>query len=361
MSFSERIHELEEQHRQAAAANLNGSPGIDRDAVESGLRFVSLREFLKIELPTAEPLLGTPEETIIAAGGDVVTYGTGGSGKTTMTVDGAVHMAGGAPWIGMPVPRPIAITMIENEGVAGKFQQKLDRRVAAWQGDEVRDRVHLLLEPWGKFSFANERHRHEIAEHLNQTATELLISGPVATLGMVGGGTPDEINAFMAYLDMLRELVDHPVAWWGVHHENRSGQVSGAWERVPSTLMHTKARGHGHNAIFWQKTRDSSLYHQTTTKLAWAAGWTYTVEASEEEMTAERVWEAIAEYILANGGTSWNPAHEAVSGNTDLKRSTRDAMIVDGVLKNMGFGKTFVLWHRDDPARPIDLSDEVRP
>jgi hypothetical protein len=51
----------------------------------------------------------------------------------------------------------------------------------------------------------------------------------------------------------------------------------------------------------------------------------------------------------------------AVSGNNDLKRSTRDAMIVDGILKNVGRGRTFVLWHRDDPARPSDLADEVRP
>jgi hypothetical protein len=340
-----------QEQRQRMADALLARPGsrIVGDAVE----VVPLRAYLDLALPNAEPLLGTTEETVIAAGGAVLSYGTGGAGKTTHSIDGGVHMAAGVAWTGIAVPRPVTVTIIENEGPEAKFRQKLDRRIAAWTGPDVRDRIHVLHKPWSRFTFSSPDHRQQLAAILNETRTDLLLSGPVSTLGMVGGGTPDEITRFVDLLDELRALVDHPLAWWGIHHENRAGQISGAWERVPDTLIHVTGRGNGHTRIFWQKARHSSEHHQTALNLAWADGWTYTVEAPTEPVTAERVWEEIAMTVAGSGGITWRQVDEKVSGYSELKRETRDRMLTDGVLVNTATTKgRFILWHRDDPARP---------
>jgi hypothetical protein len=213
--------------------------------------------------------------------------------------------------------------------------------------------VHVLEEPWARFTFGDAVHRAELAAFLTETKTELLVTGPISTIGMVGGGTPDEINSFVCLLAEMRELVDHQVAWWGIHHENRAGQVSGAWERVPDTLVHLTPRGNGHTRVFWQKARWSSELHQTTTNLAWRDGWAYDVEEAAAPPTAERIWDDLAEFVLEHGGCAWNTVDKAVEGKGELKRETRDRMLAEGVLFNSGSARNMRLWHRDDPVRPF--------
>jgi hypothetical protein len=237
------------------------------DAAESAdvapLRFVSAAEFASISEPSADPLLGTSEATVLSVGGDLITYGAGGSGKTTLALDGVVHLAAGVEWIGLDVPRRITITVLENEGPRGKFRQKLKRKLEAWAEHDLA--IYVLDEPWAQFTFNDERHRSQLAEHLNATGSDLLVCGPISTLGMVGGGTPDEINAFVGLTSAMRQLVRGRLALWLIHHENRAGQVSGAWERVPDTLVHVTPHGNGHTRIYWQKVRWSSELHATTT------------------------------------------------------------------------------------------------
>ena len=327
---------------QVTAAVVVGEP----------LGFTRLREFIAVREVSARPLLGTPDETVIVAGGDMLVYGAGGAGKTTLTIDATCHLASGRDWIGLAVPRPVTVTMIENEGPRGKFREKFNRKVESWTGAAFVDRVHVLDEPWARFTFSDPNHREQLAAFLNQTESDLLISGPVSTIGMIGGGTPDEINQFMALLGETRTLLDRPVAWWGVHHENRAGQVSGAWERVPDTLLHVTPRGNGNTRLFWQKARWSSELHGTTTHLVWADGATYVIAEPTEPVTADRVREEIVAYTLENGGTTWNKVEASVGGNNDQKRDVRAALLADGTLRNTATGTRFILWHRDDPAAP---------
>jgi hypothetical protein len=61
--------------------------------------------------------------------------------------------------------------------------------------------------------------------------------------------------------------------------------------------------------------------------------------------------------VLKNGGTAWGPVMDAVSGKGDYLARRRDQMLADGLIINVGKGQRFVLWHRDDPARPaLDLA-----
>jgi len=57
-----------------------------------------------------------------------------------------------------------------------------------------------------------------------------------------------------------------------IHHENKGGKVSGAWEGSGDTLLHVQAAGNGHTIVHVQKARWDSATHGTTLKLAWTAG-----------------------------------------------------------------------------------------
>ena len=316
--------------------------------------------FAEVNEPTALPLLGSADETVIPVGGDVIAYGTGGAGKTTLSLDAAFHLAAGESWLGMDVPRPMRVAVIENEGPRGQFRLKLRRKLAAWNGNraELDEDMFVMEEPWGGFTFADERHRQYLADALNERACELLLCGPVSTVGMIGGGTPDEINAFVGLIAELRYLLNDPLAVWLIHHENRSGQVSGAWERVPDALCHVTSRGNGHTRVFWQKARWSAEHHGTTMHLAWTDAYGFEIEEAPVAATPERQHEQIEEHVLGHGGCGWTDVKDAVPGQAKQLVAIRDRMLADGTLVNLGSGRAFKLWHRSDPALPMDAVAE---
>lgn len=248
------------------AVNGDGPHGADP------VRIVTLSDFISVEEETAEPLLGSKTETLLPADGMLLMYGDGGAGKTTLTVDMAVHLGSGTSWLGIEVQRPVTLTLIENEGPRGKFRQMLSEKTASWEGAEFASNIHVLEEPWTRFTLQDESHRVGLSSHITQTNTDVVVMGPLATLGMVGGGTPDEINVFERLLAKLRNLLARPISFWIVHHENKSGDVSGAWERVPDTLVHVQARGNGHTTLHWRKARWSSEAHGTSIDLTWEPG-----------------------------------------------------------------------------------------
>ena len=152
-----------------------------------------LDQFAAVDELSAGALLGDDENTILAAGGTLAFYGDGGAGKTTLEVDLAFHLAAGRPWLGLPVPEPLTVLVIENEGPRGKFRTKLRAKREAWQGEPVDERLHVLEEPWALFTFAAEPHRDALRAEIERLRVDVLAAGPVQRLGMQGGGTPDEV------------------------------------------------------------------------------------------------------------------------------------------------------------------------
>lgn len=273
---------------------------------EVPLRIVDFTSFVSTQEPSAEPLLGTETETLLPADGMLLMYGDGGAGKTTLTIDAVSHLASGQRWLSIDVQRPVKTLLIENEGPRGKFRQMLAEKHVAWNGHApFHPNVTVLEEPWTRFTMRESAHRQGLADHIASSEVDLLVMGPLVTLGMVGGGTPDEISEFEGLLRQFKSLLDRPVALWIVHHENKQGDVSGAWERVPDTLVHVQAQGNGHTRLVWRKARWSSQKHGTSVDLLWVEGRSFeTVEKRERDPWVEME----AAFRHANG---WRTAKES--------------------------------------------------
>ena len=131
---------------------------------------------------------------------------------------------------------------------------------------------------------------------------------------MEGGGTPDEIRAFIALIeDVQRALPAGPSSFLIIHHENRAGQVSGAWEGVPDLLVHVHGQGHGRLRVFWQKARWSSALHATGLNLTWAEDEGFAVE-EKPELDDEAIAEQILAAIAAEPGIGWTRVEEQTPG-----------------------------------------------
>jgi hypothetical protein len=329
------------------AANRQSSADLPEPLLS--LHAMPIDDFAGIDEPSAEPLLGDERDTILSAGGALVFYGDGGAGKTTLEIDVIFHLAAGLDWLDLPVPRPVKILVIENEGPRGKFRVKLRKKLAGWEGPPVEERIHVLEEPWALFTFADERHREALRALIVEHEIDVVAAGPVQRLGMQGGGTPDEVGAFMLNIELTRTRLERPVAVLLAHHENKAGQVAGAWEGVPDTLAHVQAIGNGATRLFWRKVRWGSTLHGKTWKLLWRDGEGFEVDETPER-TEDDIAEAMTAVVRARPGASWNAVETAVEGKASRKRSVRDLLLEEGSLVNVGGGHRFELYAADDPV-----------
>jgi hypothetical protein len=313
-----------------------GLEAVADKSAERRLRVVPFDEFVSVTEESARPLVGDSDSNVIAAGADVLLYGDGGVGKTSFSVDAVAHFASGTAWHGLEVPEPLKVLIIENEGPRGPFRQKLDRKAASWAGTAFRQNVHVLEEPWGAFTLADEALREELATVITDIGIDLVVAGPLSRLGTEGGGTLVEVAAFEALVADLRSRVPRPFAGWLVHHENKAGEVSGAWERAFDTILHFRAaESRSRSLLRWQKARWAPPLHGDKWTLAWGDGETYEVVDREldrpERATARAAEDALAlEWITAHV-----TAHYEVTG-AGLPRGKAEEAYVDAQNKERG-------------------------
>jgi hypothetical protein len=309
----------------------------EREAVPPPLpEPVELEEFIAVEEAGADPLVGGKGAALVPQGGDVMFYGDGGAGKTTLSVDLAFHLAAGDDWLGLPIARPACVLLIENEGPRPLFREKLRRKHETWTGSKLAGRLHVLEKPWGEFSFADVDWRQALAAVLQFLTIDVLIVGPVTRAGMNEAGTLQQIRDFMALVDDLRKQTGRRLTVILIHHENKGGQVSGAWEGAGDTLCHVQGQGHGRTRLFFQKARWASAQHGTALNLLWTDGEGFAVEEPPERPDDAMIADLILAAVRENPGTAWGAVRKTIKGvGNDEVDAVRDRLFASGELVNL--------------------------
>jgi hypothetical protein len=278
--------------------------------------FSTYDEFAAREFPPAEPLLGEKGKILLARGSLLMTYGADGSGKSTWQIDGIVHLAAGVDWLGIPVPRPVRILVIENEGPPSLFQQKLRDKINDWEGPDPGPNLHVFCAPWGEFSFADPDARATLNEYCDEHQIDLVAANPTLGLGVGASGKPDETEQFK---DWLVECgLKTRRAFWLLHHENKAGQISGDWGRHPDTKVSLQRDGdHQRTKLDWAKTRWATLDpEEKLVMLEWVTETEgYTVTTLAAATTSDAELDALIEaYLTEHPGSSTRAVREGVKG-----------------------------------------------
>jgi hypothetical protein len=322
------------------------------------LEVVSIEEFAAVEEEGAAPLVGDAEGAVIPEGGDVMSYGDGGAGKTTLMNDLACHLAAGDDWLGITIARAVRALLIENEGPRPLFREKLRRKLARWQGSPLEGRVDVLEEPWAHFTFAEAADRARLAATIRKREIDVVIVGPLTASGMTEAGTLQDVRAFLSLVAAVREGSGRRVTFIFVHHENKGGQVSGAWEGCGDTLLHVQGQGHGRTRLYFQKARWSSAHHATSLNLFWTEeGEGFTVE-DKPELDDDAVAGLILDYVHENPGTGWRKVEGAAQGVGNKKlRTVRDGLLGAWKLVNLKDGVALNRLEDRKPARLYAADD----
>jgi hypothetical protein len=191
------------------------------------------------------PLLGNDAATIIPSEGLVVVAGQPGVGKTTVVLDLVLSLASGVEWLGMDVPRPLNVLLVENEGPQPMFRAKLDRKASSWPHERVGE-VWVQTWRWGLFSLSDQDARAQLRMFCAEQPVDVIVGDPLGSLGPAGAGSPEDTRRFVVGLMQL-EL---PVAWLFVHHFRKDptpdevNQLSGAWAGHLDSLLLVKPTRH---------------------------------------------------------------------------------------------------------------------
>ena len=237
-----------------------------------------------------------------------------------------VHLAAGVDWLGIPVPRPVRICIIENEGPPSLFQQKLRDKIAGWEGPDPTPNLFVFKGPWGEFSFADPDARTALREYCDEHQIDVVTANPTLGLGVSASGRPDETQQFV---DWLVECgLKSTRAFWLLHHENKAGQISGDWGRHPDTKVFLQRDGNQQRTkLDWAKTRwrERSSQQQKVVMLEWVTetqGYTVTeldtVGASDDELD-----ERISAYLTDHPASSTRAVHGQREGH-ERAASRRD-------------------------------------
>jgi hypothetical protein len=284
-----------------ALAGLLADAEVVADTDGEPLSIVTLEEFVATEEQGAAPVVGDADGILIAEGSDAMVYGDGGAGKTTLTVDLGFHIAAGDSWLGIDVPQQRRVLVIENEGPRPLFREKLKRKLEGWQGGPTAGRVMVFEHPWARVTFAEEEWRAKLADFIREREIDVVIAGPLTRLGMDAAGTLQDVREFMDLIADMRARSGRLLTVILVHHENKGGEVSGAWEGGGDTLLHVQAAGNGHTIVSVQKARWDSERHGRTMLLAWTDGDSFRLEGDRDylaeirELLADGKWRTVKE------------------------------------------------------------------
>lgn len=313
----------------------SGDPWADGNAqafvVDDLVKIVRAVDLTSDDEIGAEPLVGDDDENLIAVGTDVMLYGVGGAGKTTLALDLAVHLAAGRAWLGLPIAAPVRMLVIENEGSAPLFYRKVTRRLKAWSGERPTGLL-VWAEPWGKVDVSDGVRQHQLAEAIRDHAADVVVLGPVSWSGMHGPGSLEEVRLFMGHLADVRRAAARPVVFVLIHHESkRPGSVSGAWEGACDTLIHVAGEGNGRTRMSIVKARHASALHGQTWHLGWTDGGGFVKVDAPDKPDDDLVADAIIDAVHAHVGAAGSELDKAVSlGTRAQRRSVLDRLVADG-------------------------------
>jgi hypothetical protein len=339
LDIEDRV-ELQDVHAELRLAAVTPSSGTHAapSTARSPLRVVGFEEFVSADEHTEAPLLGSDDKKLLPAGSSLVFYGEGGSGKTTLALDMAVHLAGGADWLGFTIAEPVNVMLLENEGPRAEYRLKLRRKRDTWTGPPFADRVAVHEEPWGRVDLRSGEQTAELAGAIRDHGVTVLIAGPIRRLGLEGGGTPAETVAFMRLLDDVRELAGSKLAIVLVHHENKGGDISGAFEAEFDTVVHVRGSERNRTELIFRKSRWSSRIHRSRFTLAWipeSEGFTIVQSNIDEDAAAaarnaedEAALDWLLEHATAKPGLSRGLLEKAYCDahlDTDTDKPARGA------------------------------------
>jgi hypothetical protein len=226
--------------------------------IEDGPFALPLGEFISNKRDAPEPLLGSEDDCILPEHGLGLLIAKGGKGKTTWCIEFALHLASGEDYLGLAIPRPLTVLMIENEGPREPFRRKLARKLEAWP-HEVAGEIYIHDQNWGHARLDLPEFVSRLNVFCGEHKVDLIIGDPLDSLGMDGEGAPSETRAMVDRFKAAGLFSTR--AWFLPHHGRKESvqdaidEASGAWGGRPDAMLALEKRRENQARLVFAKVR----------------------------------------------------------------------------------------------------------
>lgn len=160
---------------------------------------------------------------LLQRGGYLIMSGPPGLGKSTLTMQAAIHMALGRDWLGYEISQPRKVMFVSMEMGHADLKYFADIMARSLSADDIeRLQDNLLLVPLGYGLLLGEADEQRKVEAL---ITDYGIEGIFFdSLGSVLDDSSDErtVKELMRWNDLLR--AEHDVFTWYIHHNRKAQQ-----------------------------------------------------------------------------------------------------------------------------------------
>lgn len=330
----DRPGELDELLERARGAVTELEQALPRDPI----RLSWGKDFIAQQTDTVDVLLGSGDDKVLPAHGFCLVYGKGGQGKTTLTLTAVASLASATAWLGITVPRPVRVCMIENEGPKAPFIEKIARFAGQWEGPDFLHNLALYEEPWGRYSVADRGMRDDLLAFTREQNIDVVVAGPLRGLGIEGPGAPTETDAF---LGLLKDAgLGTELAWWIVHHTNKQNQISGDWDRQPDLLLRLTYEGKRRNKLTFEKVRWGDQGREPLV-LEWldeGVGYRVIETSGEPDIDWLDLEQRCLDTITDNPGCSQRKVEELSPGKSTHIRQALARLEQSGRIRNDGKG-----------------------
>ena len=196
--------------------------------------------------------------------------------RSTWTIDGIVHLAAGADWLGIPVPRPVRVLHHRERRAAHVCSsEKLSRQDRRLGGPGPDAKPVRVREPVGRVLIRRRATLERRCASYCDAASDRRSSAANPTLGLgVSPIRPARRDPAVRRLAHRVRTKGARVRSGSLHHENKAGQISGDWGRHPDTKVSTYSATatSQRTKLDWAKTRWATLEpDEKTVMLEWVA------------------------------------------------------------------------------------------
>ena len=260
-------------------------------------------EFIANRIDEPPALIGDELETLLPTAGLLILFARGGKGKTTITIDAMLHLVSGIDWLGFPVPRPVNVLFIENEGPRESFRRKFELKRKLWPHD-LAGKLHVATVDWGAVTLKNGIHAADLRDYVLEHEIDLVVGDPLDSLGLDGVGSPEDTREFMRRLGETGLFRD--VAWWLLAHARKEGasdeldEVSGAWGGRPDSMLMLAKQDGNRARLSFPKIRWSRRGSRNAYILAFDPD-DESFSVAHEETDEERDYTAEIDELFADG------------------------------------------------------------
>ncbi|MBW2306722.1 MAG: AAA family ATPase [Deltaproteobacteria bacterium] len=172
------VYDFIQQHGPEKASDLLGDLATKAPIWRPPKPYITVNELLDMHFPEETPVI---DDGILPAGGGMILAGESGVGKSLIRTELAIHLVMGWEWLGLKLPTPRRVLIIQFENTASTEKYRLSRMMKGLQISELPDNL-IFSDFTVRFDLSLKKPRETAFKIVEEAHPGVIIWDPMTSL-----------------------------------------------------------------------------------------------------------------------------------------------------------------------------------